>query len=356
MALLPAGCRAWSANGHMTIGYIAQDLLTQAAKNGDPAAQTTLDNVKTILGVQTLADSSLAELAPCADEIRIEPPRSEGIVSTPRVSFDGQYQSSMQNIVDGRLKLAGVRLAELLEIALGRPQGGAQTDAVAGKKKEKFHSGSNGSLSCAGLELQGNSVSAPWHFIDIPINADPSGWQQYCDGGNCVVTQIEEDAATLRNAAIPLTDQRKQYALMYLVHFVGDEHQPLHCSDDNDRGGNEKPVKLTAPSAGPPPDATAESKLNLHSLWDHLINVADDGNDPVKLSSYLENGLQMDPMTGSWAAGSDDQAVEQTQQLATAAALESFSFAAKTVYPAYYSALCAQYPSDCPKNLKGLRR
>ena len=36
-------------------------------------------------------------------------------------------------------------------------------------------------------------------------------------------------------------EQRKE-ALMFIVHFVGDMHQPLHCSDNKDKGGND--IKL----------------------------------------------------------------------------------------------------------------
>ena len=43
---------------------------------------------------------------------------------------------------------------------------------------------------------------------------------------------------------------------MFLVHFVGDMHQPLHCSDNKDRGGNE--VRL---------DFFGRNQ-NLHSVWD----------------------------------------------------------------------------------------
>ena len=44
---------------------------------------------------------------------------------------------------------------------------------------------------------------------------------------------------------------------MFLVHFVGDLHQPLHCADDNDRGGNDVPVQLYTRST------------KLHAVWDN---------------------------------------------------------------------------------------
>ena len=48
-------------------------------------------------------------------------------------------------------------------------------------------------------------------------------------------------------------------ALKFLVHFVGDLHQPLHVADDSDRGGNRRTVYLLGDST------------NLHKAWDGEI-------------------------------------------------------------------------------------
>jgi hypothetical protein len=45
-------------------------------------------------------------------------------------------------------------------------------------------------------------------------------------------------------------------ALRFLIHFVGDIHQPLHAADNRDRGGNEFRVIL------------AGKRTNLHAVWD----------------------------------------------------------------------------------------
>ena len=52
------------------------------------------------------------------------------------------------------------------------------------------------------------------------------------------------------------TAVQRREALIFLVHFVGDMHQPLHCSDNNDKGGND--IKL---------DFFGRNS-NLHSVWD----------------------------------------------------------------------------------------
>ncbi len=50
-------------------------------------------------------------------------------------------------------------------------------------------------------------------------------------------------------------------ALRYLIHFVGDMHQPLHASDNDDEGGNCTAMKFF----------DQERPANLHSIWDTLL-------------------------------------------------------------------------------------
>lgn len=96
--------------------------------------------------------------------------------------------------------------------------------------------------------------SAPWHFIDIPINQRHLDMERDCPKGACVIAKIAELKKTLRDPNTP-PDQRRE-ALMFLVHFIGDMHQPLHCSDNNDKGGNDVHVVFF------------DRQTNLHSVWD----------------------------------------------------------------------------------------
>lgn len=96
--------------------------------------------------------------------------------------------------------------------------------------------------------------SGPWHYIDIPINKPHLDMERDCAKGDCVIAKIEDFEKVLVNPAV--TPVQRKEALMFLVHFVGDMHQPLHCSDNKDKGGND--VKLEF--FGRP--------SNLHSVWD----------------------------------------------------------------------------------------
>ncbi|RZM09809.1 MAG: hypothetical protein EOP67_69310 [Sphingomonas sp.] len=98
-----------------------------------------------------------------------------------------------------------------------------------------------------------------WHFQDVSI-CRPFSLTDACKDGNCVSAQITRDVATLRNRRAPAKDRVE--ALVFLVHFVGDLHQPLHAGEKDDKGGND--VKASYDNYAPP-------RLNLHSVWDGLL-------------------------------------------------------------------------------------
>ena len=99
--------------------------------------------------------------------------------------------------------------------------------------------------------------TAPWHYIDIPIDQKHLNMTRDCPKGDCVIAEIERLEATLRDPSTPAPAQRE--ALMFLVHFIGDMHQPLHCSDNHDHGGNEVQVVFNGRTA------------RLHGVWDGML-------------------------------------------------------------------------------------
>jgi hypothetical protein len=153
-----------------------------------------------------------------------------------------------------------------------------------------------------------------WHFIDIEINAPnldtacfdhpaiPAGVVA-SDGpaADCVVDKIEEFTAELANPSTDLED--RIVALKFLLHFVGDLHQPLHSSDDHDRGGNEKRVSAAGLSAG-----------NLHHFWDTEF-VEELGPDPKTIASDLIGHISINQQT-QWQAGTPSDWAKESFALA----------------------------------------
>lgn len=94
--------------------------------------------------------------------------------------------------------------------------------------------------------------ATPWHFISIDDNETLETTARVPEGD--VVEAIQRFEKVLRD---PQADrQAKAEAIKFLVHFIGDVHQPLHVGRRADRGGNEIIVLwFREPS-------------NLHSVWD----------------------------------------------------------------------------------------
>jgi imidazolonepropionase-like amidohydrolase len=113
--------------------------------------------------------------------------------------------------------------------------------------------------------------TGPWHYIDIPVPKADHSIARYCPDGNCVTAKINDFAAQLRTAD---NDADRRRALLFLVHFVGDIHQPLHCVERAcDKGGNSERVSFSFPGKEP-------AKLNLHRVWDtDLVDLAAQSGD-----------------------------------------------------------------------------
>jgi hypothetical protein len=95
-----------------------------------------------------------------------------------------------------------------------------------------------------------------WHYQNVDVCA-PFDLTPACKDGDCVSVQIERDVKLLRGRTAG--EKERMLALAFLIHFVGDLHQPLHAGDRHDKGGND--VKADYGIYGPP-------RFNLHSIWD----------------------------------------------------------------------------------------
>ena len=112
-----------------------------------------------------------------------------------------------------------------------------------------------------------------WHYINAQGGGCGFDLARDCPDGNCVVAQIERQRAILADRS--QTREARRDALKFLVHLVGDAHQPMHAGDRPDAGGNGYQISLTTALE---PEAYARDKYidgvmgtNLHSVWDYYI-------------------------------------------------------------------------------------
>lgn len=108
-------------------------------------------------------------------------------------------------------------------------------------------------------------------FPDNPVSRASEHYSNYprsqrrigpgCPGGRpCVLGALEGDLATLRSASAG--DPMKAMAILYIGHWFGDLHQPLHISFADDRGGN---------SIKAPGQCSGTYEASLHSVWDSCV-------------------------------------------------------------------------------------
>ncbi len=104
-------------------------------------------------------------------------------------------------------------------------------------------------------DLPDYTWTAPLHYVSFPRDAGCRyRARRDCPDGHCVVGAIERYARVLGDSTRPIVERRE--ALKFLVHFVGDIHQPLHAGYADDRGGNLFQVYYLGRGD------------NLHALWD----------------------------------------------------------------------------------------
>ncbi|MEO7259581.1 MAG: S1/P1 nuclease [Luteimonas sp.] len=112
-----------------------------------------------------------------------------------------------------------------------------------------------------------------WHYVNTPVGSCSYVPARDCANGECVIGAIEAQRSILADRHQPWGARRD--ALKFLVHFVGDAHQPMHAGNHGDKGGYDFQVSLRTDLA---PEAYARNHYidgmmgtNLHSIWDYYI-------------------------------------------------------------------------------------
>jgi hypothetical protein len=141
--------------------------------------------------------------------------------------------------------------------------------------------------------------TAPWHFVDIPIGSSGLDMNRDCAHADCVLAKIAEFRQRWRDESVSPADRRE--ALLFLVHFIGDMHQPLHCATDNDRGGNDVTVDFEG------------RRMNLHHLWDSAL--LDRMPPEEQLFHSLEHAITP-AERAAWSGGSVESWADESFQAA----------------------------------------
>lgn len=156
-------------------------------------------------------------------------------------------------------------------------------------------------------EVKVDTGTAAWHFIDLTLQDNRSNIADRCPNDDCAIARVRLFAAQI-NANDPDADSRfsDEDALRFLIHFVGDLHQPLHATSDADQGGN--CVLL---------ESSVDQAANVHALWDGPL-VSRMGADDTALAAELESEIakMSEEQRADFSSGSPEDWAWESHRLA----------------------------------------
>ncbi len=170
--------------------------------------------------------------------------------------------------------------------------------------------------------------TSSWHYLNIPPDAAAYARERDCPRQpgvaagsradrwrDCVVDRIDYWEQRLADAKLDRADRAT--ALKFVVHFIGDLHQPFHALGVG-RGGNDVHVRVFGEAnCG---DDVRTSPCNLHSVWDSRLIAHRKTNDGEYLAQL--HRLIVDKRMGAQPPGTPDQWAEQSWRLAREALVQ----------------------------------
>ena len=127
---------------------------------------------------------------------------------------------------------ARAAIAELLEPGESLADSSTWADEVRGRMRE----------------------TAPWHYVDVPLDQPRYDSKYSGEKIGCVVDKINEFRKVIGDKSKSIEDRR--FALRFLIHCLEDMHMPMHVGDNHDKGGNQTQVRFF------------DKGSNMRRLWD----------------------------------------------------------------------------------------
>lgn len=100
------------------------------------------------------------------------------------------------------------------------------------------------------------TYTSPWHYVNTAVGLTQAQYEDQLKSTTepTAYNSLLKHLQTLKDPAA--TKEQKVFALKFVVHIVGDVHQPMHTGTSESRGGNKILVKFRG------------KDTNLHGLWD----------------------------------------------------------------------------------------
>jgi hypothetical protein len=136
--------------------------------------------------------------------------------------------------------------------------------------------------SFADTDSAGSESKSQWHFANMAKQECHTGGKfdpgKHCiSRGDCIVPIMVNMLSTITD---PTTSpEQKSFALKYIIHLMGDIHQPLHLGFEEDKGGNLLYVVIPGMTHSDLVNTggmmmnqgTGEASFSLHEVWDWVL-------------------------------------------------------------------------------------
>jgi len=221
------------------------------------------------------------------------------------------------------------------------PEARAQVLQILADDRDKFGNPSGRTtleaVSVWADEVRGSSADRPaWHYDDIPI-CGTEAKARYCPDGQCNSEQLKRLTAVLGDSRSPARERDE--ALKWIVHLLGDIHQPLHAANNADLGGNRVAVALEG--------IHTRGRDTLHKAWDNdlvqlVLHTRDHQRPPPDIEPLASEAAHLEREVGQ---GTPDSWARESNNLARNVAYHYPGFACNRV-PGAIVVLDAAYLDD----------
>jgi len=154
--------------------------------------------------------------------------------------------------------------------------------------------------------------TADYHFVNIPLDAAAYDAKRDDPSGEHIVAAITKFEQVLADKT--KSDEVRAEALLFLIHLVGDLHQPMHAVQrGNDKGGNR--VRIMIPNTAPN-RRKDERVSNLHELWDLWLVRAYVGDKEIAEFADALDKAVTDDDAAIWKTASVEEWADESHRIA----------------------------------------
>lgn len=140
-------------------------------------------------------------------------------------------------------------------------------------------------------------TASPWHYVSVPKGKSYSQVTPPSEGD--AVTALNNFVKTIKDDAA--SNEDKKLALHFIVHIIGDLHQPLHAGNGTDRGGNDVKLKFFW------------EETNLHRVWDSQL-IDKQQLSYSEMASWLNNKITVE-QAQQWLVSDPNIWIKESTQL-----------------------------------------